>query len=628
MAVKREFFMAFFRAIFCGVFCALVSLPAFAGVGSVDTRQYADWASEQFSRYVTIGSVKRWRCTGQYVAPNLILTAAHCYNGKQDIGRIEYLGSALFDGTFIGKVIAMGDYKNVTTTPKEDWALVLIEDKEFYYPKDNFFNPDDLDKQKEYESVISAGFGWARIVNDKEVELLRAAFETAAEKNEQLSISDIRSVLDDVMRKNNLKPFKEGEAKLTYDSCNVIINLNCWYVCNYDEEKCREVCRNRGGLFNDKDEWPEVLGTTCDTWGGNSGGAYFSKNTGKLVLIDSSGHDSFSFDDESEEDYGLSALVLNKVIMDARKRYPVESKVVTESGNAEKPAEIARMPVQVPVVEKPVLPSSPVDNTEALEGIQATINGIEEENMDSAENAGLTMSDDYITTVVEYHVDKVETILNDGNVSSQDVINVINSLTTIEALEEQYKRAKERETSVANRILSGATIAATGLGGMELARGIAEQSADKDAAADMAAYMATFQCKIGDNGNKINGGDMGITTPGANQLINLYQSYVDLAASVKARKADLGLRPGIEADVVLDKSATGLYDDKGNGVQNGTYASLYRAARGNQSDIDKLAEQSDASTNRVQIGGTAAGAGAVGGAVGNVLINHTGSNKK
>ena len=196
----------------------------------------------------------------------------------------------------------------------------------------------------------------------------------------------------------------------------------------------------------------------------------------------------------------------------------------------------------------------------------------------------------------------------------------------IKKLEEDYKNAKERETSVANRILSGATIAATGLGGMELARGIAEQSVDRDAAADMAAYMATFQCKIGDNGNKINGGDMGITTPGANQLINLYQSYVDLAASVKARKADLGLRPGIEADVVLDKSATGLYDDKGNGVQNGTYASLYRAARGNQSDIDKLAEQSDASTNRVQIGGTAAGVGAVGGAVGNVLINKDGVN--
>ncbi|MFQ6760434.1 MAG: hypothetical protein ACLRFM_03505 [Alphaproteobacteria bacterium] len=187
--------------------------------------------------------------------------------------------------------------------------------------------------------------------------------------------------------------------------------------------------------------------------------------------------------------------------------------------------------------------------------------------------------------------------------------------------ESAYDDALTRETSLGNRLVSAGAMAATGIGGMELARGLAEKKADEKAEADMAAYMETFQCKIGDMGDKINGGDMDITTPGANQLINLYQSYVDLAASVKTRKADLGLRPGIEAEVVLDKSATGLYDDKGNGVQNGTYASLYRAAMGNQTDIDKLAEQSDATTRRVGIGGTVAGAGAVGGAVGNVLIN-------
>ena len=181
--------------------------------------------------------------------------------------------------------------------------------------------------------------------------------------------------------------------------------------------------------------------------------------------------------------------------------------------------------------------------------------------------------------------------------------------------------ALSRETSTANRALSGLTMAATGIGGMELARGLAEKDADKDAAADMAAYMATFQCKIGDGGNKINGGDTDIATPGANQLIDLYQSYVDLAASLKQRKADLGIRAGIESDVVLDKSVVGLYDDTGTGVNNGTYASLYRAAMGNQTDIDKLNAQSDATTRRVGIGGASAGVGAIGGAVGNVLIN-------
>ena len=203
----------------------------------------------------------------------------------------------------------------------------------------------------------------------------------------------------------------------------------------------------------------------------------------------------------------------------------------------------------------------------------------------------------------------------------QKVALIYDNDKKIMELQKAYSQAKERETSTANRLLSGATMAATGLGGMELARGLAEQNADKDAAADMAAYMATFQCKIGDKGNKINGGDMEIATPGANQLIDLYQTYVALASDLRERKNALGIKPGIEAEVVLDKSAVGLYDDKGNGIQNGTYASLYRATMGNGADIDKLAEQSDASTRRVQIGGTVAGAGAVGGAVGNVLIN-------
>ncbi len=53
--------------------------------------------------------------------------------------------------------------------------------------------------------------------------------------------------------------------------------------------------------------------------------------------------------------------------------------------------------------------------------------------------------------------------------------------------ESAYDDALSRETSTANRALSGLTMAATGIGGMELARGLAEKDADKDAASDMAA---------------------------------------------------------------------------------------------------------------------------------------------
>ncbi|MBP9999787.1 MAG: hypothetical protein KBT14_03810, partial [Proteobacteria bacterium] len=169
--------------------------------------------------------------------------------------------------------------------------------------------------------------------------------------------------------------------------------------------------------------------------------------------------------------------------------------------------------------------------------------------------------------------------------------------------------------------LGGLTMAATGIGGMELAQGLSEQKADKDAEADMSRYIETFQCKIGEQGAKINGGDTNISTPGANQLINLYQEYVNLAADLRERKQALGMRAGIEAEVILDKASTGLYDDKGTGIENGTYASLYRASQGNQQDADKLSDLKDTSKKRVIGGAVAAGVGVIGGIVGNLVIN-------
>lgn len=189
--------------------------------------------------------------------------------------------------------------------------------------------------------------------------------------------------------------------------------------------------------------------------------------------------------------------------------------------------------------------------------------------------------------------------------------------------EKAYDAAYEKEHSFANRMLGGATMAATGVGGMQLAQGLAEQNADKKAEQDMVAYLATFQCKIGDKGGKsYSGGEMGIEVGGTNQLVNLYQQYVDLAASLKERKTALGMAPGIESQVVMDKANMGLYDaEGGKGIENGTFASLYRASRGNETDAQKLAEQKNTSATRVKAGAIAAGAGVVGGGVGNAVVN-------
>ena len=189
----------------------------------------------------------------------------------------------------------------------------------------------------------------------------------------------------------------------------------------------------------------------------------------------------------------------------------------------------------------------------------------------------------------------------------------------IKKAQEKYDAAKENEQSLANRTLTSATMAATGIGGMELARGLAEQKADKAADADMTAYLSTFQCKVGDK--RYSGNDTQIEIAGGNELIKLYQEYVDLANSLKERKAALGKKAGIESEVILDKANMGLYDETGKGIENGTYASLYRASKGNENDAAKIQEQKDASKKRVIAGAVVAGAGVVGGTIGNLAIN-------
>lgn len=210
-----------------------------------------------------------------------------------------------------------------------------------------------------------------------------------------------------------------------------------------------------------------------------------------------------------------------------------------------------------------------------------------------------------------------------------DLMSVIDLYKQVEAinydyeeLQKAYENAKAKEQSLANRTLTALTVAATGIGGMQLAQGLAEQKADKDAEQDMAAYMATFRCEYG-NGKSVKGGTTEIELPGGNdpEMMNLRNEYFALASSLKERKEALGMKPGIESEVILDKAQTGLYTQENVGITSGVYGSLYRAKMGNETDQAKINENNDTSSKRVKGGGIAVGAGAVGGIVGNQLIN-------
>lgn len=195
------------------------------------------------------------------------------------------------------------------------------------------------------------------------------------------------------------------------------------------------------------------------------------------------------------------------------------------------------------------------------------------------------------------------------------------SQAKIDALQEKADEAKKREQSTANKLLGGAAIGATGIGMQNLLEGKAEQSADEDAERAMKAYLETFTCDYG-QGRNIKGGQMEIELPGATQLFEQVNEYKVLAADLKARKEALGLRAGIESEVILDKAETGLYDDAGVGITGGAYTSLSRALQDpTGKDAADLAQQKSDASSKVKTGAITAGAGAIGGAVGNLIIN-------
>jgi hypothetical protein len=219
---------------------------------------------------------------------------------------------------------------------------------------------------------------------------------------------------------------------------------------------------------------------------------------------------------------------------------------------------------------------------------------------------------------------KLEKLVNDIKNINQNITTVKSqNESTSETAQDAYEAAKENEQSLANRTLTAATIAATGIGGMELARGLSEQKADKAAEQDMAAYIETFRCEYG-NGKQVKAGPDEIELPGGNDetFMKLRSEYMALAADLKERKLALGMKPGIESEEILDKSQMGLYDDENIGIESGAYSSLYRAQMLNsEEDQAKIDEDAKKSKARVIGGGIAAGVGVVGGAIGNALIN-------
>ena len=616
-------FMTFLRAFFCGLVCVFCSSYVVMAMNMMsdnpDPRKEVEWSD--YPQIVHVKAVVSegliTTCTGQYVAPNIILTAAHCV--KDDNGKLYNEIVAVTSDKkecYANKVFSTGKYIESGRSHSYDFAAFELTQPECY--SSSYYNIKESNVN-EYLDVYNVGFGSLTILSKEEIETLKAEFDTL-KSDEKTNPEIVEEKLSDKLK----RPIRD----------------------EFDKHKLK-----KGNCSGRRQSIDEVFFTDCYAWKGNSGGPIIGINNSNLIGVMSGSNNDQYKNIGIEEKFGSggpSSAVFKEWLLKYIKEYPPVQKssetpadVVVAGNNTDNTGTTTDTTVEhMPgLTYNETLPTlTPMDESakdEAMKNLQAVIDAMPSNEGDTSQNP-----DGNVAVVTGGSID-IETAKNDVNKQAEKaqekleetvkkkkrtdadfvhgILENVVEINRLKELEEAYKKAKERETSFGNRMLSGLTMAATGLGGMQLAEGLAEKSADEAAERDMTAYLATFQCKVGDK--RYSGGTTGIETPGANQLITLYQEYVDLAADLKERKNALGMRPGIEAEVKLDKANTGLYDNVGRGIENGTYASLYRASKGNEADKQKIAEQKDTSGKKVKAGAIAAGVGAVGGIIGNIAIN-------
>ena len=605
------------------VFLVLFMLPAMclAGVGDVDNRFEVTnemWEQSPYNKFVHLKAyfynmppentnaslIGVGNCTGQYVSPNLILSAGHC---KKDNDYVTYrvLNYKYKDVSGLVELIHTAYIHDQEYDKPGDWAVWLIKDPK-YYNKDYF----NTSVPSENLDVINAGWGAIRVLTNDEIKKLKSFLQKEGNK---IKATDLYDELVEEANRLNLKKLEDSH--------------------NLKASKCT--------VFYNKSSNPYILETNCDSWAGNSGGGYVQDDT--LYGICSYGANTF--DDDSNTDYMVSAKQFKAKLQELiTKHWPKDQAVNPELSyntqfndklqeliNSTSPEHAANSGLEHRSYT--VLFTSAMD-TNREQGTGAIGQSQESDSGDSEDAKYLQANEQIQEDLTERQKELLKQV-KQGVLAVQGMddrqvlvlLNKIVELNTIsqnlKKLEDAYQQAKERETSLANRTLTAATMAATGIGGMQLAQGLAEQKADKDAEMAMDAYMATFRCEYG-GGKSFKGGATQIELPGGNnsEMMKMRQSYLKLAADLKERKNILGLKAGIESLVVLDKVQTGLYDDEGVGVTSGAYGSLYRAKMGNEADQAKLDEAGQVSAGRVKGGGAALGTGVVGGVSGDLLINH------
>ena len=612
---------------FAWVFC----VPGFAGVGDHDSRFYVDnqmWATEPYKNFVhlhgwlsNVGS----SCTAQYVSKNIIVSAGHCL---KDNARYEAQNYA---GKKIDLMLLETGYRGILEE-NGDWAVFLVKDPQYY--SDSFFNMKVPNVENTSIDVLNAGWGFVRVLEDWEIQKIQEILPTI---DSRLDRQAFFRALDEKLSEANISPIRET------------------MVQSLKASECMVSSHRYNNVSSD------VLPSTCDSWQGNSGGGYVAKGGNDLYGVCSFGPADVAIEFSESSD--------NRAFLASSKQFlNVVNKYIDEFSNPEYTAcfvlgrKWERNTCKCQGAETwdnvnykcvPAEGTSPSDGSNTNSSTPDNSNGNPssstpgDNNSSSNDNPDNTADDengitegtgvvtakaiDDLTRDVddlEKRIDKKRAKISSG-ATKKDVFDIIDNWADyeikteqLEQLKKAYEEAKAKEQSMGNKLLTAATVAATGLGMMELMMGKAEQKADADAEQDMAAYMATMRCTYA-GGKSVKAGPEEVELPGGNdgKLMSYRSEYIALAKSLKERKTAMDMLPGIESEEILDKAEMGLYDDENKGIESGTYASLYRAKIGSEEDQKKIDADKEKSEKRVKYGAIAAAGGTALGIGGDSLIN-------
>ncbi len=573
----------------------------YAGVGDIDNRVNVKWSDYPQIVAFVVKYENEWRsnCTGQYVAPNIILTARHCVvdtsenDGGKSRGKKYKIMRYTHDVTDAVLVEYGDDAKCFISDYRcKDWALLHIEDAAFH--SKDYFNVSNQDVSGRL-NIRRAGFGWMRILTDAEVRQLRKLVQDEVKDKHLVPMYEdtdtvfvdasqkyyrLNDILDSIWR----RVIDAGMPLLWDDEFNLKAQFDCYLF--YDNSRSQ-------------------LQSSCDTWGGDSGSAYWDQNNTIWGTLNG-GTDSFR--DARNTDILAESGQYYNVLASLREKYSVAVSKLETHG----------------IISVP----SPSPSQILLGGIKTEVAPVAPLVVPLVEKTPGNADDSVITPAPELQqqIDVVaDQVANDlQNVSGMtdgQFLHLLDKMVAINVLQKQYDAAVAREQSLPNKILGAAAIGLTGIGGMQLASAMAEQSADAAAEQDMQAYLNTFRCDYGD-GKTFQGGMREIELPMAPGFAQIYQEYIALAADLKQRKESLGMAPGIESEEIIDSVESGLYDHVGNDVTDGVYTSISRALMDeNGADAAAWAQQTQDTSSQKKTGTTLGITGAAGGLIGDLIIN-------